>query len=283
VDAAHVGRLGHGIVAAVLLTLALPVLSSCHGSAGGALEPPGGNQPPPESPPPPPPPPPGAPPFLGDEARVLFIGNSLTSANSLAAMVGDLARAAGSSWVVEAVTMGGASLEDHWRSGTAGQRLATQRWDCVVLQQGPSSLPESRTHIRRWTGVFDVPIRAAGGRSALYMVWPESNRLSAFDRVRDSYALAAADVNGRFLPAGETWREAWRRSPSAALYGPDGFHPTAAGTYAAALTIYAGLTGRSVVGLPAAPSVSPALALLLQESADRTVAAYRDYRPPDLP
>ena len=82
------------------------------------------------------------------------------------------------------------------------------------------------------------------------MVWPESPRRAAFPKVAESYRLAARDVGGVLLPAGDAWLAAWRRKPSLALYGPDGFHPTLAGSYLAALTIVAGLTGVSPVGLP---------------------------------
>ena len=119
-----------------------------------------------------------------------------------------------------------------------------------MLQQGPSSLAEGRADLRKWTGRFDTVIRKAGGRTALYMVWPESRRRAVFPMVADSYRLAARDVGGVLLPAGEAWLAAWRRKPSLALYGPDGFHPSAAGSYLAAVTIYAGLTESSPVGLP---------------------------------
>jgi hypothetical protein len=255
-----------------LLLVAVPTVSSCQGSSPGEpIDPPPG---------------------VEAGARVLMIGNSLTSANDLAGMVEALAGAAGLNWHVEALTMGGASLEDHWARTATQDLIRTGDWDVVVLQQGPSSLPESREHLRRWAAIFDDAVRAAGARTALYEVWPESYRLDVFDRVRDSYALAAIDVEGRFLPAGETWRAAWRRDPSAALYGPDGFHPTAAGTYAAALVILAGLADRSPLGLPATlhgqsggtlVSVPPPLADLLQASAAEAAETYRDYRPRDEP
>ncbi|HYC31634.1 MAG TPA: SGNH/GDSL hydrolase family protein [Gemmatimonadales bacterium] len=256
-----------------LLLLALPAVSSCQGSDPGA-----------------PPGPVDRPPALDDGDRVLMIGNSLTSANNLAAIVEALADSAGLNWQVEAITAGGGSLEDHWARLETRDRVADGDWDVVVLQQGPSSLPESRTHLRHWTAVFDEAIRAAGARTALYEVWPESVRFEVFDRVRDSYALAAADVGGRFLPAGESWRAAWQRDAAAPLYGPDGFHPSEAGSYAAALAIVAGLSDRSPVGWPATLrvgggtlSVPPPLADLLQASAAEAVAAYRDYRPADQP
>jgi hypothetical protein len=220
-----------------------------------------------------------------------MIGNSLTNANDLAGLVEALADAAGLAWEVEAITVGGGSLEDHWGTASTRARIGSGDWDAVVLQQGPSSLPESRAHLRHWAEVFDSAARDAGARTSLYEVWPELARSDVFDRVRDSYALAASDVDGNFLAAGETWREAWRRDPTAPLYGPDDFHPSPAGSYAAALAIYAGLSGQSPVGLPrvltleggGTLTVPPPLADLLQSAAAKATADYRDYSPPDAP
>ncbi len=289
--------------------LALAAVPSCAGSSSDVTDPPSGNNPPPEQPPPPPPtqppvsPPPPAPPptdpgpppspppgppvpnpaGLGAGARVLFIGNSLTQVNDVPGQVRAMAKAAGLGWDVQAELLGDASLEDHWNRGAVQALIGSGHWDAVVLQQGPSSLSDSRTNLREWTAQFDGLVRAAGGRSALYMVWPELSRSAWFDRVRDSYALAARDVSGWFLPAGEAWRAAWRGDPSLALYGGDGFHPTAAGSYAAALTIFAGLSGRSPLGLPAPPTVDPATAERLQQAAQAALEQYGDYGPRDVP
>ena len=52
----------------------------------------------------------------------------------------------------------------------------------------------------------------------MYAVWPLASRQFDFDRVNESYTLAAADVNGMLFPVGEAWRAAWRRDPNLALY-----------------------------------------------------------------
>ncbi len=181
--------------------------------------------------------------------RVLFVGNSLTEANDLPLMVEALAREAGRPLAVDAITYGGVALEDHWNLGTQ-DRIASGGFRFVVLQQGPSALPESRANLREWTRRFDEVIRKAGGRTALYMVWPESYRTGAFPDVSASYRLAAQDVDGILLPAGDAWVAAWRRNSRFPLYGADGFHPSELGSYLAALTIYGGLTDSSPVGLP---------------------------------
>jgi hypothetical protein len=210
--------------------------------------------------------------------RALFVGNSLTEANELPLIVEALAGAGGPPVFVESITYAGVSLEDHWRLGTQ-DRIAAGGWRWVVLQQGPSALPDSRVNLREWTRRFDTVIRQAGGLTALYMVWPESSRRDAFPDVSASYRLAAQDVGGILLPAGDAWLAAWRLDPSLSLYGPDGLHPTVAGSYLAALAIYGGLTGNSTLGLPGrlrlrsgtSIDLDPAVVPSLQAAADKAL------------
>src|SRR6266851_5488241 len=51
--------------------------------------------------------------------RVLFIGNSLTYANSMPAMVEGIARSIGEAIHCETVAFSDYSLEDHWKQGDA--------------------------------------------------------------------------------------------------------------------------------------------------------------------
>jgi len=206
---------------------------------------------------------------------ILFIGNSLTTTNDLPAMVERLARESGAPPIVtRTVAEGGFSLEDHWNRGVAQRVIAEGGWSVVVLQQGPSALPESQANLREFTQRFNTEIRRVGARPALYMVWPESEREAVFDDVAASYTRAAEAVNGLLYPVGEAWRIAWRRDSRLQLYGPDGFHPSPIGTYLAALVIYQQVSGRSVVGLPPLSSIDPANARVLQESAAEANARF---------
>ncbi len=205
--------------------------------------------------------------------RVLFIGNSLTAANDLPATVETLSRARGDLTVeATAITANNFSLEDHWNQGSARATVAKGNWSFVVLQQGPSALPESRVLLREYARRFAGEARKTGARTALYMVWPSKARSRDFDAVSESYALAARDVDGVLIPAGDAWREVWRRDPQTALYGSDDFHPSALGSYVAALTVWRALSGASVVGLPGPSSISSAMLPLLQVAADRATA-----------
>jgi hypothetical protein len=189
------------------------------------------------------------------DLRVLFIGNSLTYANQLPDMVERLASAVGGATITtESVVFGNYSLQDHWVRGDAIRAIEQGGWDVVVLQQGPSSLPESRALLVQYAEMFAERIRAVGARPALYSVWPERSRAEAWDDVTSSYAAAAQAVDGMLLPAGEAVREARRQDPTLQLCAADGFHPSALGSYLAALVIYARLTEHSPAGLaPLAP------------------------------
>jgi hypothetical protein len=215
--------------------------------------------------------------------RILFIGNSLTYTNDLPGTVGRLASVAGDSFEVESVAYPNYALIDHVHGPSdAVGLIRSEAWDYVVLQQGPSSLPISRDTLILATKLLDSDIRAAGGRTAELMVWPDRDNIAAFDQVRGSYQAAALAVDGLFLPGGEAWRTAWVFDPSIPLYGGDGFHPGQLGTLLTALVVYEGITGRDAQTLPAVGfaaghplDVSAGTIRLLQRAAHETVGRYR--------
>lgn len=215
---------------------------------------------------------PVSPPGVG----VLFVGNSLTGANDLPAMVSALAGEAGVDLPTAAVVRDGSNLEDHWNGGEARRAIARGGWSVVVLQQGPSTLPASREHLAHWAGVFAASIRSFGARPALYMVWPPPG--GDWDRASESYRLAAEGANGALFPVAEAMRIALRRDPSLRLLSRDGFHPAPLGTYLAAVVMVAQIRNRSPVGLPSRAgeliSVPPRTARLLQEAAAEAIAVH---------
>jgi hypothetical protein len=221
-------------------------------------------------------------PGSGREYRVLFIGNSLTDFNDLPGTVAHLAASTDDTISVQSVAKPNFALIDHVNGlSNAVEVVRSGDWDYVVLQQGPSALPESRDTLVLATRLLDPEIRAAGGRSALLMVWPESSRIGVFEDVLESYLLAAQDVGGVFLPAGEAWRAAWANDPDLRLYGGDGYHPSPLGTYAAALVVYEGITGHDARELPGEAivagqrlSVPGTTVRLLQRAAHETVVRF---------
>jgi hypothetical protein len=183
--------------------------------------------------------------------HVLFIGSSLTYVNDLPATVAAIAQSAGDTIRVATEAQPNLALINHLNGGTAAvDHIAMGGWEYVVLQQGPTPRGICRDSLILWTKLFDPLIRAVGAKPALLMTWPSIDQAGIFDDVRISFQMAAAAVNGVFMPAGEAWRAALRVDPSVGVYGPDGFHPSAIGTFVAALEIYERITGRDPRTLP---------------------------------
>ena len=204
--------------------------------------------------------------------RVLFVGNSLTATNDLPAEVARLAAAARRPFEYRTVAFGGFNLEDHWHQGDARSALAAGGFDVMVMQQGPSALPESQVDLELWATRWAEEARKVETRSALLTVWPESYRIGALSDVIRSYRNAAEAAGTDLYPAGAAWLHAWQCRPSLRLYGPDGFHPSGLGTYAAALVAYGGLFRAPVrVSTVAKPGASPKTVRVLQWAAARSL------------
>lgn len=188
---------------------------------------------------------------FGEGIRVLFIGNSLTYTNDLPGMLRWMLEEAGVEvGRMTTVAFPNYGLEDHWTGSAARDLIAEGGWAAVVMQQGPSAT-EGRPSLLDYSQRFAAEIKQVGGSPALYMVWPARARLFDFDGVSNSYATAAELTEGLLFPAGEAWRAAWRRDPDLALYGPDDFHPSAMGSYLAALVMFEQLADLDPATLPA--------------------------------
>jgi hypothetical protein len=184
--------------------------------------------------------------------HVLFIGNSLTYVNDLpgtveavAALGGDLVRFGEQSGP-------NLALIDHF-NGATGARAAinVQKWDFVVLQQGPTPPGICRDSLVLWTKMFDPLIKAQGAKTSVFQTWPLAGPISWFDNISPSFVLAASSVNGVLMPVGDAWRRALIEDSTLPLYSGDGLHPAPVGTFLAALVIYERVTGNDARNLPA--------------------------------
>ena len=206
---------------------------------------------------------------------VLFIGNSLTYYNDMPMMVKAFADSTDQPMKLGVVAYGDYALVDHWNEGTSRAAIAKGGWKYVVLQQGPSAVSYNRDSLRLLSAMFAGRMAAVGARPALYSVWPQVVNSADFAASMQSYALAAADVDGLLLPVAAAWLATWDLDSSIELYDSDGVHPNAEGSYLAALVIYSRLFNRSPVGLPTSLTLSegyvlaidPAVAVTLQQAA----------------
>jgi len=98
------------------------------------------------------------------------------------------------------------------------------------------------------------------------MSWAYKDKPEMTAQLAEQYTKAGKANGAQVVPAGLAFVKSVARKPDLELYVPDRRHPSLAGTYPAACTVYAALLGKSPVGnaytagLPAAnPVQTPAI------------------------
>lgn len=226
----------------------------------------------------------------GDTVRVLFIGNSLTAANNLPAMVAAIAKSRGDKLIYVAHTPGGASLSRHAASRDVLEKLRQQAWDFVVLQE-QSQLPgfstrqlakavfphatrlaeETKKANSHTSVVFYMAMAHRNGDPANKKV---SSELLTFEgaqrRINKTYLAMAQQNRALVAPVGVAWQAVRKKYPEIALYADD-VHPNPTGTYLAACVFYATLFQSPCTGAAVPRGVNKTTAESLQTTADEVV------------
>jgi hypothetical protein len=128
----------------------------------------------------------------------------------------------------------------------------------------------------------DVEIaRKYGVRPVLFMSWAYKDAPQMTAQLADAYTAEANANDALVIPAGLAFAKSIAKRPDLELYQPDKRHPTPAGTYLAAATSFAALTGKSPVGNTYTGGIDPATARFLQTVAWETVEEY--YAPAKRP
>lgn len=169
--------------------------------------------------------------------RVLFVGNSLTYYNDLPNLVEKQANKLGLKLKSEMVALPNYGLEDHWVEGAVQKLIATERFDLVVVQQGPSSQAEGREMLLNYGEKFNALCKEHKARLAFFMVWPSRAYYHTFPGVIKNYSDAAIETNALIFPVGKIWKAHFDATNDFSFYGPDGFHPSQSGSEKAAEVI----------------------------------------------
>jgi hypothetical protein len=106
------------------------------------------------------------------------------------------------------------------------------------------------------------------------MSWAYADKPEMTEQLAEAYTTAGNANNALVIPAGLAFARARAKQPELNLYAPDKRHPSPAGTYLAASTVFAVLTGKSPVGNSYHASIDEKTASFLQEIAWETVQDY---------
>ena len=179
-----------------------------------------------------------------EAVRILFVGNSYLYTNDMPARVRQLAKQRGMMLKTQLRAEPNYALLDHLRVKTF-EALLAQPWDWVVLQQGPSSLPESRDELIASAAAIAARLRNKPTRIALLAAWPAERDAASSPAAEANYRLAAATIGACVLPVAAAWRLASEGGQLPALYRTDRLHPNRSGTRLAAMIVVHGLLGEA--------------------------------------
>ena len=118
-------------------------------------------------------------------------------------------------------------------------------------------------------------VRARGAVPVLFMTWAYADKPEMTQGLAEEYTRAGNENNALVVAAGLGFAKELHRKPDLVLYAADKRHPSPAGTYLGAATIYAALFRQSPAGAPVSmPGVDADTARLLQTVAWETVQEF---------
>lgn len=190
--------------------------------------------------------------------RVLFVGNSYTRFNDLPRLVARVARSdpGGPRLRTGVETAPGRSLRGHWEHRRSRNRIASGRWDAVVLQERSLNAIEAPDEMFEYGRLLSERAQASGARVILFETWARQGQSQVYEesavrdpeqmlsRVEAAYAELGRRLDVPVSPVGRAWLRAVEEMPQTRLHRPDGTHPAIAGSYLSACVLYGTLSGR---------------------------------------
>ena len=117
-------------------------------------------------------------------------------------------------------------------------------------------------------------ITGYGAKPVLFMSWAYKDKPEMTAQLAEAYTSVGNANDALVIPAGLAFASAIAKRPGLELYVPDKRHPSLAGTYLAACTVFAAVTKKSPVGSSYTAGLDAELARFLQSTAWETVQAY---------
>ena len=223
--------------------------------------------------------------------KILFIGNSLTYYNSQPHLFWNMANSVGKNLYVDQATIPGAQLLDHLESDSTKAKIASQKWDIVILQEAVDEIafPENHGIVKHYIqSVKDLILENNAATKIFYFLpWSVKSEINinlknySFEEfqklLRDGTVQIANQMNIKVAPVGWAWYKVIQDRPEIELYALDGAHPSFSGSYLNACVYFVMIFRESAVDNPFSVLISQNIANYLQETATKTVMDSLEY------
>lgn len=229
---------------------------------------------------------------MGNEAktiRVLFLGNSLTTANNLPQLIADLAKSRNHIMEYDVYAPGGKTFAQHTSDPVALSKIKKTGWDFVVLQEQSQAPSFSQEQVQQEVYPFASELsrfikeanpgahvvfymtmarREGDPHNAIQIPLPELETYEGMqNRINQGYLTMATENNALIAPVGLVWKKVRERYPSIDLYA-DEIHPNLTGAYLAACVFYSVFFNDTSAGLAHPSVIDSQTALAIQNITD---------------
>lgn len=221
--------------------------------------------------------------------KVLFIGNSYTYTNSMPTMLQSFAAANGDTLIFDMSAPGGYTLEQHSTDATTLAKIASQKWDIVVIQeqsQRPAFPPgQVETDVLPYAARLDTLIRNNDTctQTMFMMTWGhrggDPSNCAGYPvictyegmqgRLRESYTQMTMENHAIMAPVGAAWKVMVDSFPAIDLYNPDNSHPSVTGSYLQTCVLYSSIFHKKSLGCTYLSGLPATTVQTLQRIADK--------------
>lgn len=225
------------------------------------------------------------------DQSILFIGNSYTYGNDLPTLFRNIAVANGKSVFIDSYTVGGASFLNHNNDQNTQRKIKSKQWDYVIVQ-GQSqevSFPDQQVNSTSLPAAVKLADSIYKNNFCselmLFMTWgrkngdPQWGPISTYEgmqeRLYNGYMRISDSAQASVAAVGKVWQSVRQEMPSVNLYVADESHPSLAGSYLAAMTIYASIYLEIPQQLVGNESLPLAFTDLVKQIIDRDILQHK--------
>jgi len=198
-------------------------------------------------------------PLAAAQKKALFLGNSYTAQS--AHYIKEVFKRENTGYEPHFLTPGGKDLMFHLKDGKSRQKLASAKWNVVVIQEQSqkAGLPGSfAKSFHDGANGLCAAIKKQGAKPCFFMTWGRRDGdkrnahvfpdfLTMHGKLSGAYEKAAKDNDALLAPVGRAFAIIHQQDKELfkSLYKGDGSHPSAQGGYMAACVFYGVLTEKS--------------------------------------
>ncbi len=223
------------------------------------------------------------------DARILFVGNSLSGYNNMPGMVEEFAVAAGKNVLVDQAMFYGQALRQYVNDESLILKIKEQPWDFVVLQSDDITAFPDMYHIEMavlntlkerildnnpyteiiyqmvWGLRDGVRIQELNGQ------WVTYSYEEYMDKIYTGTLYLTNELNLGISPVGWTWKEIRHAHPEIELFSSDKAHPSYNGSFLTAAVHYTAIFRESCANSNFSGTLPEETAIIMRKAASEMV------------